>query len=249
MTDYMRAVCLAAGVVIMANSADAADLKVMSSVAIQLAYTSMIPGFEAASGHKVVTEWVPTAIMIKRLAGGEKPDLVIMASNTIDELIKDGKFAAGSRIDIAKSGIGVGVKKGAARPDISSADGVEAAVRSARSVAYSTGPSGVYLAQMFEKMGLTAELKPKLKLVQGEPVGAVIARGDAEIGFQQVPELLPEPGIDYVGELPAAIQQITVFAAGLPVGSANVEAARAWVAFLKTPAAGAAFKRTGLEPG
>jgi molybdate transport system substrate-binding protein len=116
-------------------------------------------------------------------------------------------------------------------------------------VAYSTGPSGVYLAQLFDRMGLTAELKPKLKLVQGEPVGAVIARGDAEIGFQQVPELLPEPGIDYLGELPAEIQQITVFSAGLPVGSANVEAARAWAAFLRTPAAGAAFKASGMEPG
>ena len=132
---------------------------------------------------------------------------------------------------------------------ISTTAGVKAALQSAKSVAYSTGPSGVYLAALFEKMGLTAELKPKLKLVQGEPVGTVIARGDAEIGFQQVPELLPEPGIDYLGTLPADIQQITVFSAGLPNGSTQVDAAKALAAFLKTPAAAASFKKTGMEPG
>ena len=247
MTGYKIAASLAA--VAMANAAQAADLKVMSSVAIKQAYDAMIPGFEKASGHKVVTEWVPTAIMVKRLSAGEKPDLVIMAGNNIDDLIKDRKFAAGSRIDIAKSGIGVAVRKGAPKPDISTTDAVKAALTKAKTVAYSTGPSGVYLAQLFDKLGLTAELKSKLKLVQGEPVGSVIARGDAEIGFQQVPELLPEPGIDYLGTLPAAIQQITVFSGGLPVGSANVDAARAWAAFLKTPAAAAAFKQSGMEPG
>ena len=248
-TGFGTATFLAAGLTMMASTAHAADLKVMASVAIQQAYNELVPQFETASGHKVVTEWVPTAIMMQRLRAGEAPDIVIMASNGVDELIAAGKFTAGSRVDIAKSGIGVAVRKGAAKPDISSAAAVKSALQAAKSVAYSTGPSGVYLTALFDKMGLTAELKPKLKLVQGEPVGSVVARGDAEIGFRQVPELLPEPGIDYIGTLPADIQQITVFAGALPTGSRQVDAAKALAAFLKTPAAGAAFKKTGMEPG
>jgi molybdate transport system substrate-binding protein len=230
-------------------SATAAEINVMASVAVKDAYIELVPEFEKASQHKVVTEWVPTAVMMTRLKAGESPDLVIMSSTGIDALIKDGKFSAGSRIDIAKSGIGVAIKKGAAKPDLTSAEAVKQALKSAKSVAYSTGPSGVYLAGLFEKMGLTAELAPKLKVVQGEPVAAVVARGDAEIGFQQVPELLPAPGIDYLGTLPADIQQITVFSGGSPTGAKQVDAAKALVAFLKTTAAAAAFKKTGMDPG
>jgi molybdate transport system substrate-binding protein len=230
-------------------AATAAEIKVMASVAVKDAYLELVREFEKASSHKVVTEWVPTAVMMTRLKAGESPDLVIMSASGIEALIKDGKFTAGSRVDIAKSGIGVAVKKGAAKPDLTSAETVKQALKAAKSVAYSTGPSGVYLAGLFEKMGLTAELAPKLKVVQGEPVAAVIARGDAEIGFQQVPELLPAPGIDYLGTLPAEIQQITVFSGASPNGAAQTDAAKALVAFLKTPAAVVLFKKTGMEPG
>ena len=233
----------------MASAAQAAEIKVMASVAIKDAYNELVPAFEKASQHKVVTEWVPTVEMMRRLGAGEAPDLVIMAGSGVDKLITDGKLAAGSRVDIAKSGIGVGITKGTPKPDIGSADALAKTLRSAKSVAYSTGPSGVYLAGLFEKMGLTAELKPKLKVIQGEPVGDVVARGDAEIGFQQVPELLPVKGIDYIGALPAEIQQITVFASAVPVGAKQGDAAKALVTFLKTPAAAAAFKKTGMEPG
>jgi molybdate transport system substrate-binding protein len=233
----------------MAGIVNAAEIKVMASVAVKDAYLELVPEFERASQHKVVTEWVPTAIMMTRLCAGESPDLVIMSASGVDALIKDGKFTAGSRTDIAKSGIGVAVKKGAAKPDLSSAESVKQALKSAKTVGYSTGPSGVYLARLFEKMGLTAELAPKLKVVQGEPVAAVIARGDAEIGFQQVPELLLAPGIDYLGTLPVEIQQITVFSAGNPTGAKEADAAKALVAFLKTPAAVTAFKKSGMEPG
>jgi molybdate transport system substrate-binding protein len=247
--QFARSV-LSAGL-LMSNiaAANAAEIKVMASVAVKDAYLELVPEFEKASSHKVVTEWVPTAVMMTRLKAGESPDLVIMSASGIEALTKDGKFTAGSRVDIAKSGIGVAVKKGAAKPDLTSAETVKQALKAAKSVAYSTGPSGVYLAGLFEKMGLTAELAPKLKVVQGEPVAAVIARGDAEIGFQQVPELLPAPGIDYLGTLPAEIHQITVFSGASPNGASQVDAANALVAFLKTPAAVVLFKKTGMEPG
>ena len=249
MAGACKAAGVAAAVMMMASGLEAAEIRVMSSAAIKDAYNGLVPAFEKAGGHTVVTEWVPTVEMMRRLGGGEAPDLVIMASNGVEKLIKDGRMAAGSRIDIAKSGIGIGIKQGAARPDVSTTDAVIKAVRAAKTVAYSTGPSGAYMAELFERLGLTAELKPKLKVIQGVPVGDVVARGDAEIGFQQVPELVPVKGLDYLGVLPADIQQITVFSGTLPVGSKESAAAKALIAFLRTPAAISAFKKTGMEPG
>ena len=231
----------------------ATEFKVMSSVAILEAYNRLVPVFEAASGHKVVTEWVPTVEMMKRLLAGEAPDLAIMASNGVEQLVREGKFVSEPRVVVARSGIGVAIKAGAAKPDIGSANAVKAALIAAGSVAYSTGPSGAYLAQLFERMGLTATLAPKLKIVQGVPVGDLVARGDAEIGFQQVPELLTVKGIDYIGTLPAEIQQVTAFVAGVPVEAAKrtdqARAAQALLAFFKTPASATVFRKTGMEPG
>ena len=222
------------------------EIKVMASVAIQEAYRELVPRFEQA-GHIVTTEWVPTVDLMARLKSGETPDLVIMSVNGIDELIALGKFASDSRVDMVKSGIGIAIRAGEPRPDVSTAAGLEEALRAAKAVAYSTGPSGVYLVGLFDRMGLTEILKPKLKIIKGEPVGAVVARGDAEIGFQQVPELLPVKGIDFIGPLPADIQQITVFSAGRPSGAKNVAGANELVAFLKTPSSIEVFKRTGLQ--
>lgn len=245
----LRVAAMSVALVMGANMAKAAEIKVMASAAVKEAYTELAPAFEKASGHKVVTEWVPTVEMLQRLKAGEAPDLVILSAAGIEELTKDGKLVAGSRVDVAKSGIAMAVKTGTPKPDISTVDAFKKAVLAAKSVAYSTGPSGVYLAGLFEKQGLTAEVKPKLKVIQGVPVGEVVAKGEAEIGFQQVPELLPVKGIDLVGELPAAIQQITVFAGALPGGSKQVEAAKALVAFLKTPTSVAVFKKSGMEGG
>ena len=139
---------------------------------------------------------------------------------------------AGSRVDLARSGIGVAVRAGASRPDIGSVDAFKRALRQARSIAHSSSASGVYLESLFQRLGIAAELAPKIRKVEGEPVGQVVARGEAEIGFQQVSELLPVAGIDYVGPLPAEIQEITVFAAGIPVGAPHPEAARASIEFL-----------------
>ena len=229
--------------------ATAGEIKVMSSVAIKEAYLELVPAFERASEHKVTTLWVPTVDMMTRLKGGEVVDLVIMAAPAIDELTKAGKIVAGSSIPLAKSGVGIAVRAGAPHPDVSSVDALKRSLLAAKSIAYSTGPSGVYLTGLFQRMGIADEIKSKVKQVQGEPIGAVIARGDAEIGFQQISELLPVKGIDFLGPLPAEIQQITVFSAGLHAAAKEPAAVKAFVKFLTTPDAGAAFMKAGMEPG
>ena len=223
-----------------------ATIKVMASAAFREAYLELVPEFERASGHKVTTLWVPSVQMMSRLRGGETVDLVILSAASLDELVTAGIIA--NRVDLARSGIGIAVRAGAARPDISSGDAVKRAVLAAKSVVYSTGPSGIYLAGMFERMGITAQVKAKLKQVQGEPAGGVVARGDAEIGFQQMSELLPVPGIDIVGPLPHDIQQITAFSAGLHVAAGAADAAKALVQFLTAPAAAPVIRKKGMEP-
>ena len=170
-----------------------------------------------------------------------------MASNGIAELAKLGKVGPGT--PVAKSGIGVSVRAGTPKPDISSTDAFKRALLAAKSIAMSTGPSGVYLAKLFERFGVADEIKGKVKQVQGVPIGEVVARGDAEIGFQQVSELLPVKGTTYVGALPADIQEITVFDAAVHTGAASADGARALIKFLTTPQAGEAYKKIGMEPG
>jgi molybdate transport system substrate-binding protein len=234
---------------LLAGMAQAAEIMVMSSAATKAAYLELVPGFERASGHKVTTIFPPSVQMITRLKEGEVVDLVIMAGNSIDELARAGKIVAGSRVDLARSGIGIAVRAGAPKPDIGSTEALKQALLSAGSIAYSSGPSGVYLAGLFRRMGIDDALKTRIRQVQGEPVGAVVARGDADIGFQQVSELLPIAGIDFLGTLPADIQHVTVFSAGLHVDARQPDAAKALVTFLTSPAAAAVIKRSGMDPG
>ena len=224
------------------------EIQVMSSAAIKAAYLELVPEFERTTGHKVVTRWIPGVDLLKRVKDGESSDLVIMQARDIDELIKAGRIVAGSRIDLAKSGVGVAVRAGAPKPDISSAEALKRALLAAKCVAYSTGPSGVYIIKLFERLGVTAALQGKTRQVKGEPVGAVVARGEAEIGFQQVSELLPVPGIDFLGPLPAEIQQITIFAAGVQASAPQPDAARALIRFIISHAAAPALKKAGMDP-
>jgi molybdate transport system substrate-binding protein len=227
----------------------AADIKVLSTQATEEAYKELVPQFETASGNKVATVFTGTLDAQKRLAAGETYDLVIMADGAIDEQIKLGKVAAGSRVDLAKSGVGAGVKAGAPKPDISTVDALKKTLLAAKSIGYSTGPSGVYILTMFEKLGVAAEVKPKLKQTPtGVFVGTIVANGTVEIGFQQVSEMSQFAGVDYVGPLPAPVQQITVFSVGTHTAAREVEAAKALVKFLSAPAAAAAYKKRGLDP-
>ena len=227
----------------------AAEVKVMLSAAFKEAYVVLVPEFERSTGHKVVTIWAPTVEMMKRLKGGEIVDIVIIAADSLDELIELGKIAPDSRVDLAKSGIGVAIRAGAPKPDIGTTEAFKRTLLAAKSIAYSTGPSGVYITSLFQRLGIADELKPKVKQLQGVPIGEVVARGDAEIGFQQVGEILPVAGIELLGPLPADIQRITVFSAGLHVGAQQPDAATALVKFFTSPAAAPVIREKGMEPG
>jgi molybdate transport system substrate-binding protein len=240
----------AAGFLILAGMADAAEIKVLASNAIKEAYLELAPQFEKASENKVVTTWAGTNDIMKRMAAGETFDLVIMAGNSLDELIKRGNIVPGSRVDLVKSGVGVAVRTGAPKPDIGSSDALKKSLLSAKSIGLSTGPSGVYVASLFQRMGISDEIKPKIKQVQpGVPVGTIIASGEAEIGFQQVSELIHFAGINYIGPLPADVQHITVFSGGIHTGAKQSDAAKALVKFITAPAAVPVIKKHGLEPG
>ena len=184
-----------------------------------------------------------------RLARGEPIDVVIMVGYALDELVKQGKAVAESRKALARSGIGVAVRAGAARPDISSAEALKQALLAARSIAYSDSASGVYIQnEMLKTMGIAEAVAGKARMIPAEPVGAVVARGEAEIGFQQISELKPIPGIDILGPLPAELQKTTLFSAGIVANAQNAEGARALIAFLAAPAAAKAIADSGMEP-
>jgi molybdate transport system substrate-binding protein len=225
------------------------EIKVLSSIATREAYLELVPQFERASGHKVTTAWSgTTAIMKTMAAGNEQHDLVVISSMEMDELIKQGKIVAGSRADLSKSGIGIAVRAGANRPDVSTPDALKKALIAAKTVGYTSGPSGVYMAGLVERMGIAAEVKAKFRSVpSGGTIGTIVASGDCEIGFQQVSELVHIPGVDYIGPLPAEVQRVTVFSIGLQTGAPNPGPARALVAFLTTPAAVAVMQKHGLE--
>ncbi len=224
------------------------QIKVMATAAFKEAYLVLVPQFEHATGHQIVTTWATTADIVSRVKAGETTDLAVMSGNAIDELITAGKFAQGSRVDVASSWVAMAVQQGAPKPDIRTAEAFKQAMLDAKSIAYSGGPSGVYLIGLFQRMGISARLAPKVKQIKGEPVGASVARGDIEIGFQQMSELMPVPGIDIVGGLPKEIEEITHFATGRHVSSPVAGAADALTAFFRAPAAHELIRAKGMNP-
>ena len=247
----MKSSCMiVAAALLLPGAAGAAEIKVLSTQATEQAYRELAPQFEQASGHKVSTIFTGTLDVQKRIAAGEIYDVILMAGPAIDDFIKAGKIVPGSRVDIARSGVGVAVKAGATKPDISTTEAVKKTLLAATSIGYSTGPSGVYLTGLFQRLGVADAIKGKLKQTPtGVFVGSIVASGEAQIGFQQVSELAHFPGVDFVGPLPADIQEITVFSAGLQVGAKEGEAAKAWLKFLTAPEHAAAFTSRGLTPG
>jgi len=232
----------------MSVTAKAAEITVLSSGAVREIVTELLPQFESSSGHKVAVTWSGTAKIKTQIGGGETYDLVIVGAPVIDDFIKAGKVRPGSRVDLVRSGVGVAVKAGAPKPDISSAAAVKNALLAAKSVAYSTGPSGVYVQKLFEKLGIAEQMKAKAKqTISGTRVGEYLARGEAELGFQQIAELIHEKGIEYLGPLPPEIQNITVFSSGIHSGAKQPDAAKAFQAFLAAPASAAVVKKNGME--
>jgi len=245
----MKGATVVAASALLSGMAGAAEIDVLSTQATQEAYSELVAQFEKASGHKVRTTFTGTLNVQKRLSEGERYDLIIMAGPAIDEQISLGKAVAGSRVDIAKSGTGVAVRKGAVKPDIGSVEALKKTLLAAKSIGYSTGPSGLYMLSVFEKLGIGDQIKGKLKQTSsGVFVGTLLASGEAEVGFQQISELVHFPGIDYVGPLPGELQRMTVFSAGVHAGATQADAARALIKFLTAPAAAPVIRKHGLEP-
>ena len=236
-----------------AQFARADDVRVMTSGAFTAAYLQLGPQFERATGHRLVTEATSMgtgATSIEaRLAAGEAVDVVIVADAALEQLVASGRIIPGTRVPLARSQIGMAVRRGAPKPDIHSLDALRQTLLSAKSIAYSASVSGTYLStELFQRLGVADEVLPKSRRIERERVAAVVARGEAEIGFQQISELRPVKGIDIVGELPPGAQIVTVFAAGIPTTSKQPEAAKALIRWLASPAAYAVIKKTGLEP-
>lgn len=232
----------------------ATEIKVVTSGAFTAAYLELVPEYEHATHNKLVTEFGPSmgtthnAIPI-RLERGEVIDVVIMAAPALDDLIKQGKVRADSRVDLVQSKMGMAVKAGAPKPDISTLEALKRTLLAAKSIAYSDSASGVYLStELFPKLGIAEQIKSKCRKIEADPVGGVVASGEVEIGFQQISELRPVKGIDIVGELPPGAQRVIVFAAGIPVTSKQPAAAKALIHWLASPEAYAAIKATALEP-
>jgi molybdate transport system substrate-binding protein len=227
---------------------------VMTSGAFTAAFLDVVPQFEQQTHLKVATAFgasmggAPDSIP-SRLGRGEPADVVILAREALDALVAQGRVVAGSQVDLVRSSISMAVRAGAPKPDISTVDALKLTLLNAKSVAYSASASGVYLStELFPKLGIAEAIKTKSHRIESERVGTIVARGDAEIGFQQLSELLPIAGIEIVGPLPPGAQRVTVFSAGIATAARHVDAAKVLIHFLSSPAIGPAITRTGLEP-
>ncbi|MFJ5254558.1 substrate-binding domain-containing protein [Pseudomonas koreensis] len=233
--------------------AHAEQLNVMTSGGFTAAYKILGPKFAAATGNTLDTQLGPSMgkapeAIPNRLARGEHADVVIMVGYALDDLIKQGKVDPASRVELADSRIGLVVREGAPKPDISSVESLKKTLLDAQSVAYSDSASGVYIEkELFNKLGVEDQLKPKAKMIPKVPVGSVVATGDYQLGFQQVSELLPVPGVSFVGKIPESVQSVTRFAAGIPVGAQHPKEAKALLDYLAAPAAQADVQATGLD--
>lgn len=221
----------------------------ISSMATRALLAELARAYEARSGWAVAIESVGGVDAAKRVQDGEAFDVVVLASDALAKLVDTGRVMAGSVVDLVHSGVAVAVKAGAPRPDLSSEASVKAAVLAAKSIGYSTGPSGTALLKLFERWGIAAQLQGRLVQARaGVPVGALVASGVVELGFQQRSELIHLQGITLVGDLPEAIRIDTIFSAGICTAATQSAAARALLAFMASPETAEAKRAQGMEP-
>ncbi|MGN8115865.1 substrate-binding domain-containing protein [Labrys sp. 22185] len=244
---------LVAACVLAGSAAQAVELRVVCSGGFAAAFRELASEFQRQSGHTLVTEWGPSMgntpnAVPQRLARNERIDVVIMVGYALDDLARQGKVVPDSRAELARSLIGAAVRRGAPHPDISTVEAFRQTLLNAKSVVYSDSASGVYIqSEMFKRMGIADQMTTKARMVPAEPVGEVVARGDAELGFQQISELKPVNGIDLLGPIPAEVQKVTIFSAGTVSTSHNQAAARELIRFLASPRAAAVVTASGME--
>jgi molybdate transport system substrate-binding protein len=250
---FGRAAAVAAFVAAQITFANAAEVKVFSTIGVQAALEELAPKFEKASGHKLNITWATAAVLVKRVQGGETADLLILTKQGLETMVKENKATAGGDAVFASSGMAMVVKKGAPKPDISTAEAFKQTLLKAKTIAYSNpehgGASGVYLAKLIERMGIADQMKPKTHYPPPSGnAGNLVVSGEAELAVQQEPEVMSVVGVDMVGPLPAELNNITTYAAGSGAGTKEADAANALIRFLHTPEAAAVFKARGLKP-
>lgn len=232
--------------------AGAAEIKVLSAGAFKQVVLALVPAFEKQTGHKVTVDNGTAGQLKKRIEDGEAFDVAVITPAVVDDLIGKGKIAAGSRVNLASVGVGVVVKEGAAKPDVSTVETFKQALLAAKSVAYidpaSGGSSGIYIDKLLVKLGIADQIRPKAKLKKGGHVADLIVSGEAELGLHQISEIVPVKGAVLVGPLPKEIQNTTTYAAGLSASAKDSEAAKALIGMLSGPAAATMLKSKGMEP-
>jgi molybdate transport system substrate-binding protein len=249
----MRAFVLAA-MLIVTGPARAADIDALITTAMKAVVDELVPSFERDTGHTVRVSYGPSGGIARRFIGGEPADVIVIDSGALDDLIRQGKVLPDPTA-IARTGIGICVRKGAPRPDVSTPEALKRTLLAAKSIAH-TAPAGggitaAHITKLFERLGIAAEVAPKVKLAAGGPNGRVsvlVSSGEAEIGLQQVSELMSNPDVEVIGMLPAELQQITTYAAGVTIGAKQADAARALIQVLTAPSAKRIFEAKGLEP-
>jgi molybdate transport system substrate-binding protein len=249
---FAIAAAIAAIAPLAVGAASAAEVKVLTAGAFKQIVLAMQPEFEKQTGHRLIVDNDTVGALMKRIAGGEGFDVVFVSPGAVDELIAKGKAAAGSRVNLARVGVGVMVKEGAAKPDVGTVAAFKQAVLAAKSVAFidpaSGGSSGIYLTKLFDQMGIGDQVKAKARLKQGGYVADLIVSGQAELGIHQISEIVPVKGVTLIGPLPKDIQNYTTYAAGVSATTAQGEAAKALIKILSGPAAVELLKGKGMEP-
>jgi molybdate transport system substrate-binding protein len=255
----MRALATVVALLVATTAANAAEINAFISTAIKAATDELLPPFQRATGHTIRASYAPSGALIPRFDLGEPVDVFLTDSTAIDELIKRGKVVADrtnlARTDLARTGIGIAVRKGAPKPDVSSAEALKRALLAAKSVGHAA-PSGgsitaAHIQGVFRRLGIADEMAPKVRLAAGGPNGRVsvlVSSGEAEIGLQQVSELLSNPEVEVIGMLPAELQQITIYSAAVTTSAREAEAAKALIKALTAPSAAVIYKAKGLDP-
>ena len=255
MNGKQFAVALAVALLAGNSPADAGEIKVLSTVAVKAVMEDLIPQFERESGHKVVIQFGTTAVLKRQIDAGENFDVAIFTPpGLIEEMVGQGKIAADTRADFARTSVGVAVRAGTPKPDISSAEAFKRSLVAAKSIGYTDpalgGTSGIYLRELVDRLGIAGDLNPKTKLSAGIPaLVESVAKGEVEIGMLQISEIVPDPRLELVGALPKGLEKSTVMAVGLRTDSKEPAAGRALIRFLVSPAAWPVIKGKGMEPG
>ncbi|HZP75197.1 MAG TPA: molybdate ABC transporter substrate-binding protein [Pseudolabrys sp.] len=235
-----------------APAVSAAEIKVLTAGAFKQVLMALVPEYEKQTGNKVVVDNDTAGGLAKRIEGGDAFDVVVITPNVLADLTRKGKVTEGSATTLASVGVGVVVKEGAPKPDISTVDAFKQALLKAKSVAYidpkSGGSSGIYVEKLLERLGIADQIQPKTKLKQGGAVAELVASGEAELGVHQISEILPVKGVTLVGPLPKEIQNLTTYAAGLSSAPKQPEAAKAFIKALSGPQAAAVLKSKGMQP-